>query len=266
MASRKNRPTNKTSTSKGYSAPALEKGVDVVELLSESDSGLSISEIANRLKRPMSVLFRIIVVLERRGWIQKDPETSRFRVSYRVLQIGHRGTPSQNLALVAGPVMQDLSTRINQSCHLVVRVGAEGLVILRHENQKRHANLSVRLGATIKLTSSCSGHVLLAYLDREELEKVLELAPRPWDISREKLHKTLAVVRDRGFEAHKSPMTAGVTDLSYPIRGFEGKVVAALTVPYLHVFDQSLPTTVEQTRRLLDLASRRISRTLGWMR
>jgi DNA-binding IclR family transcriptional regulator len=61
-------------------------------------------------------------------------------------------------------------------------------------------------------------------------------------------------------------MTAGVTDISYPVRGFDGAVIAALTVPYLHVFDNSLPTTVEQSRRLLEEAARRISQSLGWTR
>ena len=54
-----------------------------------------------------------------------------------------------------------------------------------------------------------------------------------------------------------------MTDISYPIRGFDGSVVAALTIPYLHVLDDSLPTTVEQTRRLLEEATRRISLSLG---
>ena len=93
----------------------------------------------------MSELFRIIVVMEQRRWLQKDPETSRYSVTYHVLQLAHRGTPAQSLTLAAAPVMYDLSTRINQSCHLVVRSGKLGMVILRQENQQRYANLSVRL-------------------------------------------------------------------------------------------------------------------------
>lgn len=246
-----------------YAAPALEKGIDIIELLADAETGLTISEIAQRLKRRMSELFRIVVVMERRGWLQKDPETSRYSVTYHVLKLAHRGTPSQSLTLAASPVMHDLSTRINQSCHLVVRMGTHGLVILRHENEKRHANLSVRQGAVIDLHSSCSGHVLLAHLDPEDRVKLLRGMTRA---ARAKLEKTLARVARRGYELHPSPITAGVTDMSYPIRGFDGKVVAALTVAYLHVFDNSLPTTVEQTRRLHEQAARRISQSLGWVR
>jgi len=249
-----------------YSAPALEKGMDIIEVLADAESGLTISEIALRLKRRLSELFRIVVVMERRGWLQKDPETSRYSLCYHVLKLAHRGTPAQTLSTAAAPVMQELSTRINHSCHLVVRSGYQGLVILRQENQRRHANLSVRLGAVIDLMSSCSGQVLLAHLPLDELESILRSTPKPWSMSRAALDRTLKLVRKRGYEIHPSPITAGVTDISYPIRGFDGSVVAALTIPYLHVYDKSLPTTVEQTRRLIEQSAHRISRSLGWTR
>jgi DNA-binding IclR family transcriptional regulator len=259
-------PRRRASSPQGYSAPALEKGIDIIELLADSESGLTVSEISQRLKRRMSELFRVIIVMERRLWLQKDPESSRYSVTYHVLQLAHRGTPAQSLSLAAAPVMHELAVRINQSCHLVVRSGNQGLVILRQENPKRHANLSVRLGATLQLASTCSGQMLLAHMEPADRESLLRSTPRSKDLSRAKLEKTLTSMRARGFEVQRSTITAGVTDISYPIRGFDGKVVAALTVPYLHVLDNSLPTTVEQTRRLLEESARRISVSLGWKR
>lgn len=239
--------------------------MDIIELLAEAEGGLTVSEISQRLKRPMSELFRVIIVMERRDWLQKDPESARYSVTYHVLRLAHLGTPTKSLTLAAAPVMHDLSGRINQSCHLVVLSGSQALVVLRQENPKRHANLSVRLGATIKLIPSCSGHVLLAHLEPGQLEAVLESIPGTWEVSRARLNRILAMIRKRGYELQRSPITSGVTDISYPIRGYDGKVMAALTIPYLHVQDNSLPTTVEQTRRLLEEAARKISRALGWL-
>ena len=258
--------SSSASTRKTYSAPALEKGIDIIELLADAEKGLTVSEISLGLKRRMSELFRIIVVMERRQWVQKDVDTARYSVTYRVLRLAHRGTPAPMLTLAAAPAMNDLSTRINQSCHLVVRSGHQGLVILRQENQQRHANLSVRLGAVIDLATSCSGHVLLAHLDAEERDAVLRSLRRPAGQSRVSLEKALARIRKHGYLVQRSPITAGVTDVSYPIHSFDGKVIAALTVPYLHVLNHSLPTTVEQTQRLLEQTSRRVSRSLGWDR
>jgi DNA-binding IclR family transcriptional regulator len=249
-----------------YAAPALEKGIDIIELLAEEETGLTVSEISQQLGRRMSELFRIIVVMERRGWLRKDIDTARYSVTYHVLQLAHRGTPAKSLTVVAAPIMETLSTRINQSCHLVVRSGTRGLVVLRQENQRRHANLSVRLGAVIELPASCSGQILLAHLDPDSRKTVLDSLKRPRKLSRAALESTLDRVRKLGYVLHRSPITAGVTDISYPIRGFDGKVVAALTVPYLHVLDGSVPTTIDQARRLLEEAARRISQSLGFVR
>jgi DNA-binding IclR family transcriptional regulator len=218
-----------------YSAPALEKGMDIIELLAESESGLTISEISRRLKRRMSEL-----------------------------KLAHRGTPARTLATAAVPVMHELSARINQSCHLVVRSGARGVVILRQENPKRHANLTVRIGAVIHLVSSCSGRVLLAFMEPAERDKLLGAVPEPLGIGRHALERALARIRKHGHEHSRSPVTVGVTDISYPVRGFDGRVLAALTIPYLHVLDNSLPTTVEQTRQLLERAAWQISISMGW--
>jgi DNA-binding IclR family transcriptional regulator len=237
--------------------------MDIIELLADAGTGLTVSEISERLKRNMSELFRIIVVLERRNWLHKDPETSRYQVTYHVLRLAHRSTPAQSLSAAAAPVMHELSTRINQSCHLVVRSGSKGLVILREENRVRHANLSVRLGAVINLVPSCSGYVLLAFLEPWAREQLLKVVHRPRQLSRTRLDAILERIRKRGYEIHPSPITPGVTDISYPVRGFDGSVVAALTVPYLHALDHSLPTTVDQARRHQEEAARRISLALG---
>jgi DNA-binding IclR family transcriptional regulator len=246
-----------------YSAPALEKGMDIIQLLADAESGLTVSEISDRLKRGMNELFRIIVVMERRGWLTKDPKTSRYNVSYQLLLLAHRGTPAQSLTEAAAPAMQELSTRIDQSCHLVIRSANQGLVIFRQENQRRYANLSVRTGGVLDLAVSCSGLLLLAHMEDDAREELLRKLPKR-KTSRARIDAEIKLMRTRGFAVRRSPMTEGVTDISYPIRGFDGHVVAALTVPYLHVIDGSLPTSVEQARRFVEKAARRISHALGW--
>src|SRR6185295_14326991 len=110
------KPTTPRTARQDYSAPALEKGIEIFELLAGEQSGLTISEIAYRLGRSISELFRIIMVLERRQWLQKDPESARYTVTYRVLELAHRGTPAQAMSLVAAPLMSELSLQIQQSC------------------------------------------------------------------------------------------------------------------------------------------------------
>lgn len=142
------------STSGGkraYSAPAPEKGIQILALFATEPRGLTISEV-----------FRIIIVMERLGWLAKDPVNDRYAVTYRVLDVAFRATPAQTLSNVAAPVMYELSSKTNQSCHLVVETGGHATVIHRQENMGP-VGFSIRLGTVVDLVTSCSGHVLLAF-------------------------------------------------------------------------------------------------------
>jgi len=249
-----------------YTAPALEKGIDIIELLAGEQNGLTISEIAFRLKRSLSEIFRVAVVMERRQWLQKDPESARYSVTYRMLELAHRGTPAQAMSLIAAPVMSQLSHDITQSCHLVVPAGGHGLVILRQENAATAGGFAMRVGAVVDLIASSPGHVLLAFTDGDARAAILRLIPAPWPMGRGALAKKLARVRHNGFELLPNTLAAGVTDISYPIHAREGKVVAVLTVPFMNAVNGRHRLTIDKARTLLERAARQVSQSLVLIR
>ena len=237
-------PEPAVKTPPTYVVPALEKAMDVIELLAGDPGGLTISEIATRLGRSISELFRVVIVLDRRGWLHKDPGSDRYRVTYKLLEIAHRATPAQELAQVAAPLMHDLAHRIAQSCHLVVLNETRGLVILRQENPGPTAFV-VRVGTAVDLATSCSGHVLLAFADARTLAMTGTMIGSA-------LGATLQTVRADGHERIASALMHGVTDISCPVFGFDGGVVAALTVPFLTAIDGAPHVSLEDALR--DLA------------
>ncbi|MBB4840333.1 DNA-binding IclR family transcriptional regulator [Sphingomonas kyeonggiensis] len=255
-ASKQAKPDDK-SAAPNYSAPALEKGIDVIELLGNEPFGLTITEIAQRLGRSVSELFRVVVALDRRGWLHKDATNDRYRVTYKLLELAHRATPAQELTYVAAARMHSLAAETMQSCHLAVVNGSRGLIVARQESSGP-TGFAVRLGTEIVLETSCSGHVLLAFMEEARRLEVLGTPPsRP-------LAERLAEVRAQGYESIESSRLAGVSDLSCPIFGFSGQVVAALTIPYLAVIDDAPHLSLEETLALLKVAAFDISTILGW--
>lgn len=250
-------PPAPAEKSPSYAAPALEKAIDVIELLSSEPQGLTISEIAQRLGRSISELFRIIVVLDRRGWLHKDGGSDRYRVTYRVLEIAHRATPAQELTHVATPLMHSLAAATVQSCHLVVVNGTRGLIVARQESPGA-TGFAVRLGTEIDLLTSCSGHVLLAAMDEERRAALF-----PRGLSKG-LAARLGAVRAQGYESIPSARMAGVSDISCPIFGFDGHVVAALTIPFLAAIDDVPHASPEEALEMLRATATAISSSLGW--
>lgn len=247
---------------RAYSAPALEKGFDILELLAnEQQDGLTISEIAARLGRSISEVFRVIIVMERRRWLRKDPGSDRYSVTYRALDVAFRATPAQTLTQAAAPVMFGLSATVNQSCHLVIRAQDRGIVVHRQESPAA-VGFAIRLGTAVDLAVSCSGHVLLAFTPEARRREILTALLGEGAALRSALRR-MEMVREQGFEMQPSARTNGVTDVSYPVFGFDGQVAAAMTIPFLVMIDGSQLTDLEQTRHALRDAAARLSAELG---
>lgn len=248
-----------------YTAPAIEKAFEIIELLAEYPDGALVSEMAARLGRSLGELFRIVVVLERLGYLRKSARNDRYTVAYKLLEMAYRATPAQNLVRAALPEMQGLSLEASQSCHLVVINGGHGLVVAS-EQQVGPRGFSVRIGAQVDIIKSCSGQMLLAFSDPQRVEQVISAAEEERDapVDRAWLTDRLAGIRERGYDSRQSPVTHGVTDISFPIFGFEGHVLAALTIPFVELVDGSQKVDLVAAREILRGAAARISDALGY--
>jgi len=246
-----------------YAAPALDKAFDIIELLASKPGGALISEMATELHRSIGELFRIVMVMEKRGFLQKSSDTDRYTVAYKILDLAYRATPAQDLTRAAAQPMEALALAVEQSCHLVVPNGGSGLVVARQENPIVRG-FALRVGAPVDLIRSCSGHVLLAFSPPDRVKRILQLAPKgSTGVETEKLEKRLEKVRSQGFEMMASAITRGVTDMSYPVFGFHGDVMAALTIPFLELIDGSQKVGTEEARLRLRASARQISTSLG---
>ena len=96
-------------TKKNYSAPALEKGLDIIELLSESSDGFSQAEIAKELNRSVNEIYRMLNILVSRNYIEFDTNNERYKLSFKLLQLGSQNQPIKNLMQKALPVMREIA-------------------------------------------------------------------------------------------------------------------------------------------------------------
>lgn len=248
-----------------YSAPALEKGLDILELMADEDSGLTLSGIAARLNRSVSELFRMLVVLEQRGYVHMPEGSDKYVATLKLFELAHRFRPMQRLNAVASPIMKDLSYRCEQSCHLVIYYEGKGHVVAQCDSPSERI-LSVRLGAEAPLIDSCSGHLILAYAGTQERDTMLERIPRHHRRpSRAETQRVVKRVLEQGFELIDSAQIGNVRDIGYPVFDHTGHLIAALVVPFIAYLDESHPVDIGQAQKLVQQAALLISRALGFV-
>src|SRR5579863_6282269 len=80
-----------------YAAPALDKGLDILELFASESNGLTASELARRLGRTVGELFRMLVRLEQRGYVCQVPPDDRYFLTLKLFEVAQRYDPLQRL-------------------------------------------------------------------------------------------------------------------------------------------------------------------------
>lgn len=216
-----------------YRAPALDKGLDIFELLAATEETLSQADIAKALGRSPNEIYRMLERLVRRGYVLRTKE-DRYALSLKLFGLAHQHAPMRRLAAQALPVMRNLVRETGQSCHLAVyERGA--VVVVAQVDAPGYWGLAIRVGSQVDLFNTASGHVLLAFqtgrerahmLSEREIAAVDRAVPRGLD-------GQLATIRSRGYEAMPSAQTRGVVNLTVPILGVQRQALAALTCPYI---------------------------------
>lgn len=242
-----------------YRAPALSKGLDILELLAADPAGRTPSDIARTLGRTTSEIFRMLMVLRDRGYVDQRAEDDRYVLTLRLFELAHRHPPLRRLTVAAGEAMQRLADKVNQSAHLAIPDGEAVMVIAQVDGPDNHIT-SVRLGARFPVEETASGRVLAAWLSPDQLGALLARLPPG---QAQEFLEALPMIRAAGCWEAESYSIRGVRNLSAPVRDHTGRVVAALTIPYLHRLTGGPHPPPETARAALLKTAAQISHSLG---
>lgn len=231
-----------------YRAPALEKGLDVLELLSSHGEPMTPSQMSTVLGRSVSELFRMIQVLEFRGYIEPSPDG--YRLTNRLFTLGMAQAPVKSLVETALPVMRDLANAAVQSCHLVVLSGEQIVVIARIEGPG-DLGFSVRVGYRRNVIDATSGLMFYGCAPAAAKTDLRDRLIARFGAARtNRFIKAAEEAGARGHVERPSDFVKGVTDLVAPIMGADG-VIATLISPYIERTPPTcdIETAVDHLRR-----------------
>ena len=246
-----------------YAAPALDKGLDILELLARDGEGLSLNEIARALERTSSEIFRMVNALARRGYLQQNGD--RYSLSLKLFELAHRHKPIKSLTAAALPLMRELVNVTLQSCHLTVFHAGRVMVVAQVDSPERWA-FGLKVGAQVGLTDTASGYVLLAFQDEAERERMLASHRRvegELDLDTKQLRKAVAEVAQRGHAQMASRQIRGVSNIAFPVLGSAGTAVGALNIPYIERIDKKITPSIDAAKEALREGAARWSLLLG---
>ena len=250
------RTANNVDKDERYRAPALDKGLDILELLSQQPGGLTRAEIVKAMGRGPSEVYRMLERLVARDYVSRSPEGDRYALTMKLFVLAHRHPPVRRLVARAQPLMDAFASAAGQSCHLVAP-DRDAAIVVAHASPPGNWEFGIRIGAHIDLLTTSSGHILLAFQDPHSQS---EAAAR-WEgtknaAMRETLEPVLQEYRDTGHRVGASQQMRAIDDISVPILSPDGFAIAVLTCPYIQRIDDK-QADIDQTLILLkDVAAK----------
>lgn len=245
---------------------SLSRGVEILRLLSEADTPLGVTEIAERLRVDPSTAYRLLTTLERGGLVAQAPDSKKYAIGYGVLEIANALLRRMSVVTAADPYLRSIAALTSESTHVAVLDGARAVFVAR-QSGPGILRVETTVGSSEPAYCTAVGKALLADHSEEELRRLyVEPLTRytPHTITTiADLATELARVRRNGYAYDDEELHAGVRCLASPVRDHRGWIVAAfgLSMPATRLTREHIPSLVEQ----IVGAAEAISAQLGYI-
>lgn len=250
-----------------YTIQALYHALLVVESFLEQDRAVQgISGISHDLGLNKSRVFRILATLEKRGFVDQDPDSKQYRLGLRFLTLGAAVQARLEVVQVAAPLIDELAAKTGETIHIGVRRGHEAVCVAKRESA-HSVRLYAEIGRRAPLHAGGVPKVLLAHMAPEERAEVVHGAPL-WRITDQtvtdpdQLDKVLDQILRDGYHVSVSDLDEDVHSIAAPIRNHAGRVVAAVSLAGpSHRFP---PEKIQRCIELVCATASEISSRLGY--
>jgi DNA-binding IclR family transcriptional regulator len=213
-------------------AKNLAKGLGILNMIANSDDGLTLSEVTQLSGVPKATAHRLINVLLEHGMVRVSSE-NRYFAGPQCLILGNLFLGGLSLRQEAQDLLRKLARDTLETCHLGIKEGPQ-IVYIEKVESPHAVRMYSRVGATNPVHSTALGRAMLAYCDEDAIEAVISsgLERRtPNTITEPDLFRAkLAEVKSRGFAVDDIENEEGIRCVAAPVFDHTGEVVAGISV------------------------------------
>jgi DNA-binding IclR family transcriptional regulator len=218
----------------GIRLPAVDRALDLLELLSGSSGGIRLAHASRKLGIPKSTAHYLIYTLLRRDYIRRTPNSRIFILGPRIYGLTNLSDADRQLRDMTGAELKELTDRLKLIAMIAGLRGAQ-VVLIGQRVPSGSDGGGTWPGHCNDVHCTSLGKALIAQLPDSELEVLL--CNRPLArftantiCSLERLREHLAAVRENGYAVNDEEHISGVRAIATPVFNHVGKVVASLGV------------------------------------
>ena len=214
---------------------SVDRVFDILEVLSSSKDGMTLTELSNKLSLSSSTTHRLLHVLQQRNYVTRVENSKVYIIGLGFLSLMSARLSSLELKTEADPIITALSQDLNQVVFLGVRDGYDVMYL----DKKDSKNLKMYCGIGYKLPLHCTGlgKALLMGYSANELKQLYKNHPltslTPYSItSLDRLIQDISESQKRGFTIDDEENKENVICIAAPIYDYRNKIIAAISTSW----------------------------------
>jgi len=246
------------------SVQTLERSLDVLEVLADTEEPLGVTEIGNRIGLHKSTVHRILQTLCLRGYVEKEKNSERYQLGIKVVELGIRFFNNLEIRNVAAPMLEELAKSLDEVVHLVLPDDGEVVYIDKRESSHIVSTYS-RVGRRAPMHCTAVGKALLSTMTEEEVLSILKQKGMsnytPNTLTEPvKLLKELERIRNSRIAIDYEEYEIGIICLGTPVFDFSGRGVGAISVsgPAARIREKGIEHIGQELKRCGDMVSTKL--------
>ena len=213
---------------------SLEKGLAVLRAFSARRRTMTLAEVAAATDINKSSAQRMVFTLERLGYVRKHPQTRRYQLTPRVMEIGFNYLAADPLIDLANPFLSELTKVTTETSNLTEPDGLDMVYVARFVSAQ-FVPVHMPIGSRIPMYCTASGRAYLSALPESEALALIEASDRVAHTVHtrtavEDILEALRQARLQGFATNSEELFLGDMTVAAPVLGSNGRPVAAVHV------------------------------------
>lgn len=248
---------------------SIEKSIEILNYLSNAKRSVGITELSSKLSFPKSTVHRILNTLLNYSIVNKDKETSKYKLGLQILKYSNSFYNSFDFRQIAKPILKKICIETSFTTFLTVWQSDHSICIdsVTPSQKSSTHHLFVEVGKEMPFHCTASAKLLLAYQRPEEINRIINENPLQKYTPRtivdpKKLKEHLSKIMESGFAICNEELEEGIKAVAAPVRNINEKVIASITITGLS--KRISGNNIEKLIKIMIKSTQELSIILGY--
>jgi DNA-binding IclR family transcriptional regulator len=213
---------------------SVERTLSIIEILSDYENGLGITEISEKANLHKSTVHRLLNTLIVKGYVKQNEDSNRYNLTLKLFEIGNKKIEKMNIVTSAKPLLHELMEKTNEVIHLVVREGTEIVYIDKVESQNPIRMYS-KIGKRSPVYCTAVGKSMLSHMTDNEVKFIwdnstIEKLTKNTVIDFKKFKEDLNIIKKQGYAIDEQENEIGIRCIGTSILDYKGEICGAISI------------------------------------